>query len=196
MASKIASAYSNYHVLNLIGGYRVAYGLFAAINHGVFEYLEQNDGGRTARQTAQDLTLDVPSTTVLLDNCTSVDLLVKEIPGGNMENALYSNTEQTKRYLLLNSPESICRYAIAEANTLSKLLANFEHTVKDGQSQWERTFGKSSEETFANLYEDEKQLIEFEAAMESRMKMSVESILGPFDLSGFTHLCDLGGIKF
>merc|ERR1711973_84035 len=29
--------------------------------------------------------------------------------------------------------------------------------------------------------------------MESRMKMSVSSVLGPFDLSGFTHLCDLGG---
>ena len=84
MASKIASACSNYHILNLIGGYRASYGLFAALNHGIFEYLETNGGGQTARQTAKDLTLDETATTVLLDNCTSVDLLVKEIPAGEM----------------------------------------------------------------------------------------------------------------
>ena len=194
MASKIASACSNYHILNLIGGYRVSYGLFAALNHGIFEYLETNDGGRTARQTAKDLTLDETATTVLLDNCTSVDLLVKEIPAGKMKNALYSNSDQTKRYLLPKSPESIYGYAILEARTLSKLVANFEHVVKEGKSQWERTFGMSSEETFANLYENRESLIEFEEGMGSRMKMSMSAVLGAFDLSGFSHLCDLGGL--
>ncbi|CAB4016050.1 acetylserotonin O-methyltransferase-like [Paramuricea clavata] len=193
MASKIVSACSNYHVLNLIGGYRASYGLFAALNHGLFEYLEKKDGGRTAQQTAKDLTLDETATTVLLDNCTSVDLLVKEIPGGKMDNALYSNSEQTKRYLLPKSPESIYGYAMLEARTLSKLVANFEHTVKEGKSQWERTFGTTSEETFANLYENRESLIEFEEGMGSRMKMSMSSVLGAFDLSEFSHLCDLGG---
>ena len=194
MASKIASTCSNYHILNLIGGYRASYGLFAALNHGIFEYLETNDGGRTARQTAKDLTLDETATTVLLDNCTSVDLLVKEIPSGEMKHALYSNSDQTKRYLLPKSPESIYGYAILEARTLCKLLANFEHVVKEGKSQWERTFGTSSENMFANFYENRESLIEFEEGMESRMKMSMSAVLGAFDLSGFSHFCDLGGL--
>ena len=194
MASKIASGCSSYHILNLIGGYRASYGLFAALNHGIFEYLENKDEGRTARQTAKDLTLDETATTVLLDNCTSLDLLVKEIPGRKMENSLYSNSEQTKRYLLPKSPESIYGYAILEARTLCKLVANFEHVVKEGKSQWERTFGMSSEETFSNLYENRESLIEFEEGMGSRMKMSMSAVLGVYDLSGFRHLCDLGGM--
>ena len=193
MASNIIPACKNYHVVSLIMGYRASYGLFAALNHGIFEYLEKSDGGRTAGQTAKDLTLDELATTVLLDTCTSLDLLVKEIPQGKMENALYSNSQQTKRYLLPKSPESIHGYAVGEARMYSKLSANFEHTLKDGKSQWERTFGKSSEETFANLYETREKLIEFLEAMESRMKMCISSVLDPFDLSGFRHLCDVGG---
>ena len=140
------------------------------------------------------MTLDETATTVLLDNCTSVDLLVKEIPSGEMKNALYSNSDQTKRYLLPKSPESIYGYAILEARTLCKLVANFEHVVKKGKSQWERTFGTSSENMFANFYENRESLIEFEEGMESRMKMSMSAVLGAFDLSGFSHFCDLGGL--
>ena len=88
MVSKITTA-CNYHVLKLICGYRASYGLFAALNHGIFDYLETTTGGQTAKQTAKDLRLDETATTVLLDNCTSVDLLVKEIPNEKMENALY-----------------------------------------------------------------------------------------------------------
>ena len=194
MAYKIASACSNYHVLNLISGYRASYGLFAALNHGIFEYLENKDRGRTARQTAKDLILDEKATTVLLDNCTSVDLLVKEIPNGEVKNALYSNSEQTKRYLLPKSPESVYGYAIIEAKTISKLVANFEHTVKEGKCQWERTFGVSVEECYSNLFNSKEKMIEFVEGMSCRMKMSMSSVLGAFDLSGFSHLCDLGGV--
>ena len=194
MASKIASACGNYHILNLIGGYKTSYSFFAALNHGIFEYLENKDKGRTARQTAKDLILDETATTVLLDICTSLDLLVKEIPGRKMENALYSNSEQTKRYLLPKSPESIYGHAILEARTLCKLVANFEHVVKEGKSQWERTFGMSSEETFSNLYKNKESLIEFHEGMDSRLKMSMRVVLGVYDLSGFSHLCDLGGM--
>ena len=194
MASKITSVCSNYHVLNLISCYRASYGLFAALNHGIFEYLEANTGGQTAKQTAKELTLDETATTVLLDNCTSVDLLVKEILNEKMEDALYSNSEQTKRYLLRKSPESVHGYAIFQAQKVCKLMANFEHTVKEGKSQWERTFGMTSEETFANMYKDRESLIVFLEGMNSRMKMSMSSVLGVFDLSGFSHLCDLGGI--
>ena len=111
-----------------------------------------------------------------------------------MKNALYSNSDQTKRYLLTKSPESIYGYAILEARTLCKLVANFERVGKEGKSQWERTFGMSSEETFANLYENRESLIEFEEGMGSRMKMSMSAVLGAFGLSGFSHLCDLGGL--
>ena len=194
MASKIASTCNNYHVLNLIIGYRTSYGLFSTLNLGIFEYLEKNDGGRTARQTAKDMNLDETATTVLLDICTSVDLLVKKIPNGKIDNAIYSNSEQTKRYLLPGSPESIYAYAIFEARTICKFVANFEHTVKEGKSQWERTFGMSSEKTFSNLYENRQSLIKFEERMDCRMKMSMNSVLGAFDLSGFSHLCDLGGM--
>ena len=140
------------------------------------------------------MTLDETATTVLLDNCTSVDLLVKEIPAGEMKNALYSNSDQTKRYLLPKSPESIYGYAILEARRLCKLVANFEHVVKEGKSQWEGTFGMSSEETFVNLYENREKLIEFVEGMGSRMKMSMSAVLGAFDLSEFSHICDIGGL--
>ncbi|XP_028410665.1 acetylserotonin O-methyltransferase-like isoform X1 [Dendronephthya gigantea] len=194
MAFTIASACSNSHVLNLIGGYRASYGLFAALNHGIFQYLETKDGGRTARQTARDLILDETATTVLLDNCTSVDLLVKEIPNGEVENALYSNSEQTKRYLLPKSPESLYEYAIVEAKTMSKLVSNFEHTVKEGKWQWERAFGVSLEdECYTNLFNNKEKMIEFVEGMGCRMNMSISSVLGPFDFSEFNHHCDLGG---
>ena len=193
MASQIAPASSLHHVLNLIGGYRVSYGLFAALNHGIFEYLEKNGEGRTARQTAKDLTLDETATTVLLDTCASVDLLVKEIPNGEVENARYSNSLQTKRYLLQKSPDTFYGFALHVARNACKLTANFEHTVAEGGSQWERTFGLSSEKTFDNFYRNKNKLIEFGEAMHSMLKISMPSVLGPFNLSGFNHLCDLGG---
>ena len=188
-----ASTSSNYNVLNLIMGYRKSLGVLAALNHGIFEYLDKNDGGKTARQIAKDLILDEVATTVLLDSCTSVDLLVKEIPEEKMENALYSNSEQTKQYLLKSSPDSLYGLAIIQARCSSKMMANFDHTVKDGKSQWQRTFGKSSEETFDQLYESKEKLIEFVQAMENRTRMCVNTVLGPFDLSCFSHLCDIGG---
>ena len=81
-----------------------------------------------------------------------------------------------------------------EAQKLCKLMANFERTVREGKSQRERTFGMTSEETFANMYKDRESLIVFLEGMNSRMKMSMSSVLGAFNLSGFSHLCDLGGI--
>ena len=80
------------------------------------------------------------------------------------------------------------------AQKACKLMANFEHTVKEGKSQWGQTFGMTSEEAFANFYKDRESLIGFLEARNSRMKMSMSSVLGAFDLSGFSHLCDLGGI--
>ena len=37
---------------------QTSYGLFAALNHGIFAYLENKDEGRTAQQTAKDMILD------------------------------------------------------------------------------------------------------------------------------------------
>ncbi|XP_028396563.1 acetylserotonin O-methyltransferase-like [Dendronephthya gigantea] len=181
------------HFLNLLGGYRMSYAMFAALNHGVFEYIEKSDEGRTAEQTAKDLTLDETATTVLLDTCTSVDLLVKDIPNGKVENARYSNSEQTKRYLLQKGSETFYGYALHVARNACKLTSNFEYTLKEGTNQWERTFGLSSEKCFDNFYRSRDKLIEFGDAMDSMLKISMPSVLTPFDLSGFSHLCDLGG---
>ena len=52
----------------------------------------------------------------------------------------------------------------------------------------------SSEKTFSNLYENRQSLIKFEERMDCRMKMSMNSVLGAFDLSGFSHLFDLEGM--
>ena len=76
---------------------------------------------------------------------------------------------------------------------ISLKSTNFEHTLKDGKSQWGRTFGKSSEKIFVNLYETRKTMVEFLESVESHMKMLASSVLASFDLSRFKHLCDFGG---
>ncbi|XP_028396749.1 acetylserotonin O-methyltransferase-like isoform X2 [Dendronephthya gigantea] len=184
------------HVLNLLGGYRMSYAMFAALNHGIFENLEKSDEGRTAEQTAKDLTLDETATTVLLDTCTSVDLLVKEIPNGEMVNARYSNSEHTKRYLLANSPESLYSFAILMSRLGTKHIVNFaEHVIKEGANQQntEQVLELSSKEPFENLYKTKDKMVAFGEAMHALMTVSLPTVLGPFDLSRFNHLCDLGG---
>lgn len=192
MASESAKS-SGHHVLDILWSYSKSFALFAALNNGVFEYLEKNEGGRTAQQTANDLCLDGVATTILLDNCTSSNLLVKEVPKENMEEAIYRNSDETKRHLLPQSPESLYKYVIFEARVMSKLSVNFEHALKEGTSQWQRTFGMTSEEAFNNLYKNKESLIEFEEAMKNRIEICKSSLLETFDLSGFSHLCDLGG---
>lgn len=66
MTSKNASACNNYHVLNHTIGYWASYSLFISLNLGIFEYLEKNDSGRIAWQTAKDTSLDETATTVSL----------------------------------------------------------------------------------------------------------------------------------
>ena len=190
MASK---ATKSYHVLDLVCSYGKSFGLFAALNHGIFDYLEKNDNGKTAQQTAYDLCLDEVAATILLDSCTSFNLLVKEIPDGKMEKAIYRNAKETKRHLLPQSPESLYHFAIFQSRVMSKLSANFGHALKDGKSQWQRTFGMKSEEAFNNIFKKRESVVEFVEAMKNRIQMCTSLLLGTFDLSGFSHLCDLGG---
>ena len=73
------------------------------------------------------------------------------------------------------------------------IFGNLETAVCEGTTQWKKTFGMSTEESFVNLYNTEEAKLRFMGAMHCNYLYGSYAAAKAIDLSAYRSCCDLGG---
>lgn len=169
-------------VLDLLSGFRQSAVLFAAVQLGVFDRLEQApaDGPTLARELA----CDADALGRLLDTCAGLGLLS---PG-----PLYQLTDTARTYLTRSSPRRMTGYILYSATALWPMWGHLDDAVREGSNRWKQTFGLDGP-LFANFFRTEDDRREFLMGMHGFGQISSPHIAEAFDLSSYSHLVDLGG---
>jgi acetylserotonin N-methyltransferase len=157
--------------------------MFAAVRLGIFDRLET--APQTAAQLAAAHSLNPAALARLLDGCVSLSLLVREADS-------YRNTPTASRYLVSASPDTLAGYIVYSDQSLYHLWGHFEDAVREGSNRWVQVFG-SRDSLFAHYFRDEAATRSFLGGMHGLGQLTSAQIVQAFDLSGFTHLVDLGG---
>ena len=146
----------------LIDGFRQSKALFAACELGVFDKLRTASAPQSADEITKALSSDLDATTRLMDTLVAMELLEKFKQGDQW---LYSNSEMATKFLTKDSPDSYLDMIAFTNKTLYPIFGNLETAVREGTTQWKRTFGMSTEESFVNLYNTEEAKSRFLGAM-------------------------------
>lgn len=170
-------------VLDLLEAFRGSKAMFAAVNLGVFDALE--DGPRSAATLAAELKTHPDALTRLLDTCVTLGLLTCSAAG-------YANTPAATAYLCRSSPRRMTGYLNYSNEVLWKLWANLEDAVREGSHRWKQTFGWDGP-IFSSFFRTEAAKREFLQGMHGYGLISSPRVVAAFDLSRFRQLVDLGG---
>lgn len=157
-------------VLDLIDAFRRSKTMFAAIELGIF------DGQRPAE--AKELNR-------LLEACAALGLLEKRDGG-------FVNTPEADRLLRSDSPNSMTGYIRYSNRVLYPMWSHLEDAVREGSHRWKQTFDLEGP-IFAHFFRTEDAMREFLQGMHGFGCLSSPGVAAAFDLSRFTHFCDLGG---
>ncbi|XP_058248920.1 probable bifunctional dTTP/UTP pyrophosphatase/methyltransferase protein isoform X1 [Hemibagrus wyckioides] len=176
-------------LVELLDGFKASKTLFTASKLGVFDVL--SDTGLTLNEVAIRIKASVLGTEKLLDAAVSIGLLHKL----KCEDKLvYRNTEQTKQYLVSDSPLSLHAYILHCNDMIWPLFNHLESAVREGTNQHEKAFGKKSENVFQDVYLKKAEMVMcFMNAMHSIAKVTGRDVATAFDLSRFKTACDVGG---
>jgi len=167
-------------VLQLIDAFRASKVMFAAVALGVFDLVPAS-----AADLASRTSTDPDALARLLDACTALDLLARD-------GDLYHNLPVASQYLRRDSPDTLTGYILYSDRILYPLWGNLAQAVREGTHRWEQTFGGRSG-IFENLFADDQAKVTFLQGMHGMGLVSSPAVVAAFDLSRFTHLCDLGG---
>ncbi|MFN9459353.1 MAG: class I SAM-dependent methyltransferase [Acidobacteriota bacterium] len=171
-------------VLDLIEAFRRSQVLFTAVHLGVFDLLTT---GHTAPAIANRLSADLRATELLLDACVNLGLLTKA-------DGRYRYTPDADRYCRRSSPETLAGYMLYSRDVLWHLWANLPDAVREGSHRWPQTFQlDSGADIFGHFFRTPESLRTFQQGMHGFGLLSSPKVVAAFDLSGFHHLCDLGG---
>jgi hypothetical protein len=110
---------------------------------------------------------------------------------GNAREALYSNTEETARYLDKNSAEYIGGILEMCNARLYKYWDDLGTALKTGQPQNE--VKHSQKPIFETLYEEMPRLEQFIGAMTGLSRANFSALADKFEFSRYRTLCDVGG---
>jgi acetylserotonin N-methyltransferase len=154
--------------------------MFTAVALGVFDLVPA-----TAADLASRTSTDLDALTRLLDACTALDLLVRD-------GHVYRNQPVAAQYLRRDSPDTLTGYILYSDRILYPLWGNLVQAIREGTHRWEQTFGGRSG-IFENLFADDQAKVTFLEGMHGMGLVSSPAVVAAFDLSRFTHLCDLGG---
>jgi len=126
-----------------------------------------------------------------LDSLVSVGFLERK---GLLDDALYSNAEDTDLFLDKNKKSYMGGILEMAANRLYGFWGNLEHGLRTGQQQNE---GKDNPlgnmEFFTNLYKDADKLQEFMNAMSGIQMGNFMMLVNQFDFGKYKSMVDLGG---
>lgn len=178
-----SSSPSPHLVLDLIEAFRRSKVMFAAVELGVFDALEEKP--RSAEELAAKLKTNTDTTGRLLDACRGLGLLT-------LSDGRFANTPAASIYLCRNSPHRISSYIRYSNDMLWKLWANLEDAVRDGTHRWKQTYGTDGP-IFAELFRSEQSKREFLMGMHGFGMICSPRVVAAFDLGRFQRLVDLGG---
>jgi len=170
-------------VLHLIDAFRASKVLFTAVSLRLFDRLEP--APVSAAQLAADTATHPDALQRLLDACVALALLARDGP-------LYRNLPVASRYLRQDSPDTLAGYVLYSDRVLYRLWGNLGDAVREGSHRWEQTFG-SRAGVFESLFATDQDRLTFLQGMHGMGLLSSPAVAAAFDLSRFTHFCDLGG---
>ncbi|KAL7865883.1 hypothetical protein SRHO_G00111300 [Serrasalmus rhombeus] len=177
-------------IVDLLDGFKASKTLFTACKLGVFDVLSDSEG-LTVEEVADKIKASVLGTERLLEAAVSLELLHKHKVEDKI---MYRNTEQASRFLVLDSPLSLCGYILHCNDLVWPLFTHLESAVREGTNQYERAFGKKTENLFQDGYFRKDDIkMRFMNAMHSVAKVTGKDVATAFDLSSFKTACDVGG---
>lgn len=170
-------------VLDLMDAFRASKAVFTAVSMRLFDRLH----GRTATvdELASELACPAHALERLLGACTGLGVLAVE--GGR-----YSNTAAARRFLRVESPETMTGYVIYSDRVLFRLWANLEDAIREGTHRWAQVFG-SKDKLFDHFFASEDDKLTFLRGMHGHGLLSSPTVVAAFDLGRFGHMADLGG---
>nr|XP_055071829.1 probable bifunctional dTTP/UTP pyrophosphatase/methyltransferase protein isoform X1 [Misgurnus anguillicaudatus] len=179
-------------IMELIDGFKVSKTLFTASKLKVFDVLNSSNG-LTLEEIAGQINASVFGTERLLDAAVSVGLL-ERVKHQVDSHAVYRNTEQTRQFLVSDSPLSLHAYILHCDGIVWPLFSHLENAVKEGTSQHERAFGKMDKDMFQDVYYSQDNVkMRFMNAMHSIVNVTGKDVATAFDLSPYKTACDIGG---
>src|SRR5882672_10874554 len=163
-------------VLESLDGFRRSKAMFAALELGVFERLEQ--GAATADQLAKELSLNADAAERLLDACVGSGLLAKQ--GGT-----YANNATASTYLVRTSANALVGYIDYSNRVGYRMWGDLETAIRKGTHLWETTYGLKGD-IFAHFFKSDEAKRTFLMGMHGMGMLSSPRVVEMFDLSRFT----------
>src|SRR5882672_3036100 len=170
-------------VLESLDGFRRSKAMFAALELGVFERLEQ--GAATADQLAKELSLNADAAERLLDACVGSGLLAKQ--GGT-----HANKPTAAAHPVPTTANALVGYIDYSNRVGYRMWGDLETAIRKGTHLWETTYGLKGD-IFAHFFKSDEAKRTFLMGMHGMGMLSSPRVVEMFDLSRFTHLVDLGG---
>ena len=170
-------------------GFWASKALLAAVKFNLFTLLSGKS--KAAKEIKDELHLGTTDRHVYdwLDVLASLGFLKRE---GLLENAKYSNSEDTEIFLDTNKPSYIGGILQMANNRLYGYWGNLEEGLLTGKPQNESKDG-SNMQFFDELYKSPEKLNEFMNAMSGIQVGSFMELAKKFDFSKYKTLADIGG---
>lgn len=188
---KVAATLNPSKIMQLGMGFMGSKVILTAVKLEVFTLLASSQ--LTAKDVKDKLGLHCTDRHVFdwLDALVSLSFLRRQ---GLLENAVYSNAEDTDFFLDKNKPSYMGGILEMANNRLYKFWGDLEEGLQTGQSQNEGK-GKSegNMEFFAQLYKDEQSLQEFMNAMRVIQTGTFMEMINKFDFDKYKTFLDVGG---
>jgi acetylserotonin O-methyltransferase len=170
-------------VLQIIDGLRLSKTIFAALEIGVFDLLEDEE--LTAAEAAERLRIHPDGAERLLDACCAASMLDKA-------EGRYRNTPIASTYVVRSSPHTLSGYMLYSNRVTWQLWQHLEDAITEGSPRWTQAFGKQVD-LFEHFFRTENAKRTFLAGMHGMGLLSSPAIAGAFDLSHHQVVADLGG---
>lgn len=178
-------------LLNIIDGYRTSKAVFAACDLGIFDQLHTASAPQSASEMSQAISSDLDATTRILDTLVALEFLEKTKHGDQW---LYSNSQMAAKFLTSSSPETQLGLMTVKNKIGYPMISNLESAVREGKTQWMKTFGKCSGDIWKELLgSTEESRLEFVRGMHDSSLDACHAVARAFDLGQYSRCCDLGG---
>ena len=170
-------------ILDLLEAFRRSKVMFAAVSLGLFDAIEA--GAHKVEELSPRLKADASALARLLDACVGLHLL-------DHTGDKYENTPAASAYLTSDSPRRMTGYIGYSNDVMWKLWAHLEDAVREGGHRWKQAYGWEGP-IFSHFFRTEEAKREFLMGMHGFGIISSPQVVAAFDLTGYRHLCDLGG---
>jgi len=165
-------------------GFAATKTLLVAQSLGFFSALENEP--KSAVQIADEKTLPISTTELLLDTCVSLHLCEKN-------GDLYSNTAVAQRYLIPGRRGYLGRFLEHFNEHMYPAWLHLEEAVKTGKAQIQQVVGDKQDHFFQAIDRQKHDLETFMQTMEEHSLLEGDALAQTYDFSSHHQLLDVGG---